>query len=128
MHDTAQFAYTSLSERINNHLKKTIVTSKRRGAWFWLDRREKSLLYLAIRLKVQYRSLDLLRAVTSVLKKLEQRGETLYVWLQRGTQLAWAFSEFAVRCGNKSAISWRRDRSYALYLGAVLSKGAAWPP
>ena len=128
MHDAAKMVNIPLSQRINNHLKKAIVTSKRRGAWFCLDRREKSLLYLAIRLNVQYKSLDLLRAVTSVLKKLEQRGETLYAWLQRGTRLAWAFSEFAVRCGNKSATSWRNDRSYALYLGAVLSKGAAGTP
>ena len=127
MHDAGRLASISFSQKINNHLKKAIITSKRRGAWFWLDRREKSLLYLAIRLKVSYKSLDLLRALTSVLKKLEQQGETLYAWLQRGTRLAWAFSEFAVRCGNRSATSWRNDRSYALYLGAVLSKGVAGP-
>jgi hypothetical protein len=106
---------------IKNRLKKAIVTSKRRGAWFALGRSEKSMLYLAIRLNVRYESLDLLRALTNVLKKLEQQGETLYAWLQRGTKMAWAFSEFAVACGNKAAIAWRSDRAYVLFLGSVVS-------
>ena len=107
--------------RIKNHLRKAITTSKRRGAWFSLNRTERSILYLATRLELKFSSLDLLRALTSILKKLEQHGETLYAWLQRGIKLAWAFSEFAVASGNKSARSWRNDRSYALYLGQVFS-------
>ncbi|MGD0146606.1 MAG: hypothetical protein ABSB53_07140 [Nitrososphaerales archaeon] len=103
-------------------MKKAITTSKRRGAWFSLDRTERSILYLATRLELKFSSLDLLRALTSILKKLEQHGETLHAWLQRGVKLAWAFSEFAVASGNKSARSWRNDRSYAMYLGQVFSR------
>jgi hypothetical protein len=109
------------SQRVKNHLRKTIIASKRRGAWFSLDRTERSILHLASRLDLKFSSLDLLRALASILKKLEQHGETLYAWLQRGVKLAWAFSEFAVASGNKSARSWRNDRSYAVYLGRVFS-------
>ena len=112
---------TTFSSRIKSHLKKAIVTSKRRGAWFSLDRREKSIVYLSLKLNVRFESLELLRALASVLKKLEQHGETLYAWLQRGSKLAWAFSEFAVSCGNSAAREWRNDRGYALYLGRVLT-------
>jgi len=111
------------SLKIKSHLRKAITTSKRRGAWFSLNRTEKSILYLATRLELKFSSLDLFRALTSILKKLEQHGETLYAWLQRGIKLAWAFSEFAVASGNKSARSWRNDRSYAVYLGQVFSNG-----
>jgi hypothetical protein len=113
----------AFSERVKNHLRKTITTSKRRGTWFSLNRTERSILYLATRLELKFSSLDLLRALTSILKKLEQHGETLYAWLQRGIKLAWAFSEFAVVSGNKSARSGRNDRSYAVYLGQVFSNG-----
>gem|GEM_PF-476970 len=113
----------AFSLRIKNHLRKTITTSKRRGAWFSLDRTERSILYLATRLELKFSSLDLFRALASILKKLEQHGETLYALLQRGIKLAWAFSEFAVASGNKSARSWRNDRSYAVYLGRVFSNG-----
>jgi hypothetical protein len=117
------------SQRVKNHLRKAIIASKRRGAWFSLDRTERSILRLASRLELKFTSLDLLRALTSILKKLEQHGETLYAWLQRGIKLAWAFSEFAVASGNKSARSWRNDRSYAVYLGQVFSnnKGGRFP-
>jgi len=113
----------AFSLRIKNHLRKAITASKRRGAWFSLDRTERSILHLATRLDLKFSSLDLLRALASILKKLEQHGETMYAWLQRGIKLAWAFSEFAVASGNKSARSWRNDRSYAVYLGQIFSKG-----
>ncbi|HEV2225547.1 MAG TPA: hypothetical protein VGR56_01935 [Nitrososphaerales archaeon] len=120
MHTIQGSAPSSFSETVKSHLKKAIVTSKRRGAWFSLERREKSILYLSLKLNVRFESLELLRALASVLKKLEQQGETVYAWIQRGTKLAWVFSEFAASAGNDKAISWRNDRTYAFYLGRVL--------
>ena len=114
---------STFSRRIKYHLKKVLISSKRRGAWFSLDRKEKSIVYLSLKLDVKFESLELLRALASIMKKLEQHGETLYAWILRGTKLAWAYSEFAVSCGNKSARLWRNDRAYALYLGSMLSKG-----
>ena len=113
-------AYT---RKVKSLLKRTITSAKRRGAWWTLDGVEKSLLSLSIRLDVKFQSIDLLRALTSILKKLAEQGETLYVWLQRGTKLAWAVSEFAVASGNASARSWRQDRNYVEYLGRAVSGG-----
>lgn len=107
--------------RIKSHLKKVIVSSKRRGAWFSLEKKEKSIVYLSLKLNVKFESLQLLRSLASIMKKLEQQGETLHAWLMRGTRIAWVFSEFAVSCGNKSARMWRNDRDYALFLGRSLS-------
>jgi hypothetical protein len=73
---------------------------------------------LSIRLDVKFTSFDLLKAITSALKKLEEYGDTLFSRMQKGLRLAWAFSEFAVRAGNASAKEWRRDRSYIEYLGS----------
>jgi len=124
MHFTDTAESREFSQSVKSHLKNAITTSKRRGAWFSLERRERSILSLATRLDLKFSSLDLLRALASILKKLERHGETLYAWLQNGVRLAWAFSEFAVASGNKSARSWRNDRSYAVYLGRVFSKPA----
>lgn len=111
-------------------MKKTVLASKRRGAWFSLNRREKSILSLAIRLEVKFSSLDLLRAIASALKSLAEAGNTTYARIRRGTELAWAFSEFAVNAGNADARSWRSDLSYAEYLGGHLSglSGGAFAP
>ena len=116
----------SFTQRIKSHLKNIITSSKRRGAWFSLDKREKSIVYLSVKLNVKFESLQLLRALASIMKKLEQQGETLHAWLIRGTKLAWAFSEFAVSCGNKGAKVWRNDRDYALFLGRSLSASGAF--
>ena len=100
-------------------MKRSVTSAKRRGAWFSLDRKERGILSLAIRLEVKFSSIELLRAITSVLKKLEECGDTLYSRIQRGIKLAWAFSEAAVTWGNASAKEWRHDRAYADYLGRI---------
>jgi len=72
-----------------------------------------------LNLEVKFTSMDLLRAIASVTKKLQEQGDTLLTRFQKGIQTAWAFSEFAVASGNTRAREWRRDQSYAFYLGNV---------
>jgi hypothetical protein len=119
MHTSPFYGMGTYPEMIRKHIKQAMVKAKRRGSWFFLDRKEKSILYLSVRLQLRFESLDLLRSIASIMKKLEERGETLYAWVQRGTRLAWTYSEFAVSCGNKAAKAWRNDHSYALYLGRI---------
>jgi len=118
-------AQLSFPQRIKYHIVQSMVKAKRGGAWFSLDRSEKSILYLSVRLQLKFESLDLLRSLASILKKLEERGQSLYACIQRGTLLAWRFSEFAVTCGNEAARAWRNDRAYAIFLGRISTpKGA----
>jgi len=126
MHSSELPAQTTFAQRIKNHLKRTMLNAKRGGAWFSLDRKEKSIMYLSVRLQLKFESLDLLRSLASILKKLEERGESLYACIQRGTRLAWRFSEFAVSCGNLAAKEWRNDRAYAIFLGAMSSQTGAF--
>lgn len=95
----------------------------RGGYWYGLSRMERSFLSLAARLDVRFESLAFLRAIVSVLKKLQALGATPYSHFLEGTRLAWAFSEAAVAWGNKQAISWRSDRSYVLFLGRFFPAG-----
>ena len=110
---------STFAQRVKSFLKKAVISSKRRGAWFSLDSKERGILSLAIRLEVKFSSMALLRAITSVLKKLEEFGDTLHSRLRNGARLAWAFSEFAVASGNSSARAWRHDLDYIRYLGRV---------
>ena len=121
MRSSEYLAQNTFSQQVKSRIKHAMLSAKRRGAWFSLDRKEKSILYLSVRLQLKFESLDLLRSLASILKKLEERGETMYAWLQRGAKLAWAYSEFAVRCGNKEARGWRNDRAYSLFLGRFAS-------
>jgi hypothetical protein len=113
------------SERIKKLLRTAIQSSKRHGAWFRLSNQERAICSLAMHLKVKFEGLQLLRALVSILKKLQQYGQTLHARLFRGTQLAWAFSEAAVRWGNSAAKAWRNDLSYIEFLGLIHHRGPA---
>ena len=121
MHSSESVAQLPFAQRIRNHIKQVMLQSKRRGAWFSLDRKEKSILYLSVRLRLRFESLELLRSLASILKKLEAQGDTLHAWFQRGSRIAWVFSEFAEACGNQNAKAWRNDSAYALFLGRIYS-------
>ncbi len=94
--------------------------SKRNGNWFSLSRSERSLYGLALSLKISFRSFELIRALVSILKKLKQFGDRAYNTLMNGMQLAWVFSEMAVKWGNEMAREWRNDRYYIEYLSKFL--------
>ena len=97
--------------------------ARRNGHWFRLSGTERGLFSLATRLRIEFRSFDLMRAMVAVLKKLKELGDRAYSRLMRGMKLAWAFSEAAVGWGNKEAHLWRNDRDYILFLGSVLTRG-----
>ena len=99
--------------------------ARRSGRWFRLSRTERGFFSLATRLRVEYRSYALIRAMVAVLKKLKEFGDRAYGQIMRGMRLAWAFSEAAVRWGNHEARSWRSDRSYILFLGKTLDIAGA---
>jgi len=128
MHSSESVAQNNFTQMIKTRIKSVVAKAKRRGAWFSLDRKEKSIMYLSIRLQLKFESLDLLRSLASIMKKLEERGETAYAWFQRGVRLAWAFSAFAVSCGNTEAKTWRNDRSYAVFLGRIASSPSLGVP
>ncbi len=118
--ETTVLASTDSSNRIRRLLRNAMIASKRSRSWFRLNRRERSIVTLSLRLKIKLQSLDLLRALVSILKKMKESGNTLYVWLTRGVALAWAYSEAATSWGNKEAHNWRYDRGYILFLGKML--------
>jgi len=105
------------SEYIRLFVKKQMLLSKRLGSWFRLNLQERSIIDLALTLKVKFRSIDLMRAIVSILKKLRETGRSFNIKLLRGSRLALAFSEAAVSWGNRAARRWRSDRSYIDFLG-----------
>jgi hypothetical protein len=106
------------SKWLHSYLKKQMLLSKRRGGWFRLEKRERSMFSLALRLNASFKGFQLLRAMVGVLKKLRAASDRVYARLLRGLQVAWAFSTFAVEWGNPRAKEWRNDLEYAKYLGS----------
>jgi hypothetical protein len=105
------------SEYIRLFVRKQMLLSKRLGSWFRLNLQERSIIDLSLNLNVKFRSIELLRAIVSILKKLRETGKSFNIRLLRGSRLALAFSEAAVSWGNRGARRWRSDRFYIDFLG-----------
>lgn len=101
-----------------------MAKAKRSGSWFRLSRLERGLFSLAISTKARFESVSLVRAVVSVLKKLKEYSDPLYVFLVRGLEMVSAFADAATSWGHPGAEAWRRDKSYATFLGRFLSSAS----
>ena len=119
---STQMANSETSEHIRGMFKAEMRKARRNGHWFRLSRTERGFFSLATRLRIEYRSYALMRAMVAVLKKLKELGDRAYGQLLKGRELAWAFSEAAVRWGHDIAYAWRNDRNYILFLGKMFDK------
>jgi hypothetical protein len=97
--------------------------AKRRGSWFRLEKHERVLFSLAVNLRVKFKSFDLDKALVSVLKKMLNVAGSAHDQLRRGMDLAWAFSEAAVKGGYEGAREWRHDWNYIRFLASSLGGG-----
>ncbi|MGA2665102.1 MAG: hypothetical protein ABSF83_09180 [Nitrososphaerales archaeon] len=94
-----------------------MALSKRQGTWFRLSVQERSIVNLALSLKVSFRSSGLVRAIASVMKRLQQVSSRTFGEMLRGARIALELSEAAVSWGNPTARSWRADDHFAAFLG-----------
>lgn len=98
-------------------IKKQMTASKRQGTWYRLNVQERSIMNLSLSLNVSFKSIELLRAIVSIMKRLQQVSSKSFALLLRGSKLAWSFSEAAVSWGNLDAKSWRSNTTYIDFLG-----------
>jgi hypothetical protein len=74
-----------------------------------------------MRLRVKFRSHELLKALVSVLKKLMETCDREHIALMKAMRTAWVFSEAAVSAGNTRAREWRNDWSYIRFLAEMMN-------
>lgn len=101
-------------------IKKQIIRFRRQGAWFRLTKAERSILSLAVNLRVKIQSFELIKAIVGILKKLNSLSESVHSLYLRGVKIAWAFSLFASDNGHKAAYKWRTDKNYIIYLALCM--------
>jgi len=91
----------------------------RKGVWFRaLDRVERGLVDLSIRLVRRVRSLVLVRSLSVVVKKLLDAMESVVARQMRavGYPLARKLSQIAQSWGNRSAVEWAWDLGFVKFL------------
>ncbi|UCB60521.1 MAG: hypothetical protein JSW72_00160 [Candidatus Bathyarchaeota archaeon] len=111
--------YVSISKP---DLIKLRVKARRRGIWFRaLNRIERGLMDLAIKVVENVRSVILARSLISVAKKLLSALESEVAFLMKtvGPSLAQKLSEIARSWGNDSAKDWAKDQIFIQYLSVM---------
>lgn len=109
-----------------SELVRLRVKTRRRGIWFRvLDKVERGLVNLAIKVVKRVRSLVLAKSLIKVVKKLtdaiENQPTRLITHFAR--PLAQKFSRIAQKWGNKTASSWAVDIGFIKYL-AIIQKNS----
>ena len=102
-----------------NELARIRAKATRSGIWFKvLNRAERALIDLTLRIVKRVRSFALAKALASVVKKLLDPTESRVVSLMRtvGRDLARKVAELAVRWGNSEASRWAEDPRFMQYL------------
>ena len=117
-------ASQSASNWLHSYLKKQMTVSKRKGGWFRLEKRERSMFSLALRLNASFKGSRLLKAMFDVLRKLTEASGAVCARLALGVQMAWTFASNCARWGNLRAEEWRGDLEYAKYLGSHMCGGS----
>jgi len=103
-------------------LAKIRTIAIRRGVWYrTLNRAERALVELTIRIVKKIRSLVLNRVLTSVIEKLQATSEGRVAVLMRkvGQPLAEKISLIAQSWGSVSAAQWRSEHSFIRFLAVM---------
>ena len=120
-----QMENTSFNLPLNRtQLMKLKIKAVRAGVWFRaLQRIDRVLVDLTIRVTENVRSSSLARSIFAVVDKLEALLESriLRSFLLIGQPLAEKLSLIGQRLGNDSANLWANDSSFALFLAVVHS-------
>ncbi|MGD0329242.1 MAG: hypothetical protein ABSB40_02205 [Nitrososphaeria archaeon] len=109
------------SGRIRADLAKIITKAKRSGAWRKLEKMDRSLLLLSSKLEIRFKSMELLHAITRIVKEITELTSFVYRNYLLGIKSAYRISKYAVSCGYKEAALWSSDRSFAIYWGIFIN-------
>jgi len=102
----------------------------RRGVWYKaLDRAERGLVELTIRIVKRIGSFLLKKVLASILRKLQTAMENRITYLARkvGKPLAEELSLIARSWGNVSAFSWKTEHTFIQFLALMYLNNPGYP-
>ena len=111
----------STSVKIRANLAKIITKAKRSGVWRKLEKIDRGLLSLSSKLEIRFRSMDLLRAITRIVKQIAELTSFMYSNYILGIKAAYRIAEYAVNCGYREAAEWLNDRNFTIYWGIFIN-------
>ena len=109
------------SQKIRQAIIKVIIKAKRAGTWKRITSIEQGILTLAVNLQIKFQSINLLRAITKIIKQIIQQTYFQYQNYIRGIKTANVMAQYATALGYLQAAEWVRDRNYITWWGIFLN-------
>ncbi|MGQ9781854.1 MAG: hypothetical protein ACUVQ8_06365 [Nitrososphaeria archaeon] len=108
-------------QKVRRILLKIIVKAKRAGAWRRISPIERGIMTLAVNLKIRFRSISLLRAITNIVRQIAEQTSFLLQNYLRGMKTAHRMAQYAAKLGHQQARSWVEDRHFIIWWGIFLN-------
>jgi hypothetical protein len=115
-------SYGKLNRLESDELARIRLMAVRHGVWFKvLNRLERGLIDLSLKVTRKIRSKILARAICSIVKKLLEalKSKVRLAMHQMGISLAKKISQIAQNWGNKTAHTWANDLGFIQYLTII---------
>jgi hypothetical protein len=111
----------STSQRIRSSILKMIKKAKRAGFWKKMEAMDRSFLELSSRLKISFRSLELLRVISRIAKEIASVTSFVRRNYLLGVKPACKIAEYAVSLGYLEAMNWVKEKTYVVWWGIFCS-------
>ena len=109
------------SHRIRSSILKIIARARRSGAWNRMEGMEKGILMLSSRLEIKFRSLNLLRSIAAIARKIAEISSFTYRNYVLGMKTAYKMAEYAVQNGYSEAADWVKEKHFIVWWGIFIS-------
>jgi hypothetical protein len=111
----------STSQRIRSSIIKMMKKAKRAGIWKKMEAMDRGILELSSRLKISFRSLELLRAIAKIAKGIASVTSFMRRNYLLGVKPAYKIAEYAVSLGYPEAMNWVKEKTYVVWWGVFCS-------
>ncbi len=109
------------SHRIRSSILRIIARARRSGAWNRMEKIDRGILVLSSRLEIKFRSLNLLRSIAVIARKIAEISSFTYRNYVLGMKTAYRMAEFAVQNGYDSAADWVKEKQFIVWWGIFVS-------
>jgi hypothetical protein len=109
------------TQKIKEMILKTITRAKRSGVWGRIGRIERGILSLSSNLRITFKSMEILRAIVTIMKEITQLISFTYRNYMLGIKTASKMAKYAVKGGYQQAENWIKDKNYIIWWGIFLN-------
>ena len=112
---------TVVPQEMRIMILKTIKKAKRLGVWKRIRRIERGILSLSSSLRITFKSVNLLKAIVTILKEIKQLISFTYKNYILGQKTAYKIARYAAENGYQQAAEWAKDINYIVWWGVFLN-------